>query len=334
MSSSLKRAANADGSSKRARFASPSQLESSANNFLEDDVAHHKTVKDRSALKGQEGYDSDSSNDGEGVVPSRKTAHGEDEDDDMFGGVSEAQDVDNTQDAIRKSDEKNVRFMNLGDIEGQEFAATSSRKKGKGKGKGRAKGGDNDESDDEEDADVDDQIDDEDSDSEDEQRRKTQKQGLDGPMGFELTSFNMRKELRQGRMTADGETYVEEDKDPHEEHDRWLEGTDKEAVKKARRAKRERERLEQEREERERAEEHSADRKPKERQVISGIVDLLDRGETVLEGLQRLGQELEKEQRKAGATKKKQTWAEKQKERKALLEGHAATASGDGMQVE
>jgi CD2 antigen cytoplasmic tail-binding protein 2 len=245
------------------------------------------------------------------VVPSRsgkkKEGAGEDEDEDMFGELS----GDEGAKDKGKSKEEKKEFLNLTDIEGQDFGHKSGNYVGE-------------------------RSDDDDSeyDSEEEQRKAAEGKGLDGPMAAELTAFNMKSELTEGRMTADGESYQTNDRDPHEQYDRWLEGTDRSAVRKARRAKREQDRAEKQREEREKEEQTGEGRREKEAGLMRGIVELLDRGETVLEGLQRHGADLEKERKKVSKEKgKKQTWAEKQRERRAILEGHGSTASGD-MQVD
>ncbi|WVW86847.1 hypothetical protein I302_108902 [Kwoniella bestiolae CBS 10118] len=253
--------------------------------LLEDDLqqgAARDKQRAKRSLKDTDGYGSDSSNDEEGVVPSRRPGAEKDEDDDvdMF-----ADDVD---EASKPSDKdkgkgKEKEYMDLNEIEGQEFDGLS-RNRG--------------------------EMDD--SDSEDEERRKTEKTGLDGPMGSDITPFNMKSEMTEGRFTADGEAYMENDKDENDKHDSWLSDLNREEIKKARRAHRERERLEKEREEKE----SSGENRVKERELLREAVGLLERGETVLEGLQRLGKEYNKDDI---AKKKKMSWVEKQKERKKMM---------------
>lgn len=287
---------------KRARMASPSTMETTATDFFEDDVGNQsKRSKEKRALVGKEGYDSDSTDDGEGVVLSRKTAHGEDLDDDMFGGVAEAQEATSTKDAINDAEKKG--FMSLNDIEGQDFQHSKE--------------------------------DDSDYDSEEEARREAKAQGLDGPMGYQMTGFNMKTELGEGKMTADGENFVMNDKDPHEEYDKWLDGVDRDAMKKARKAHREQERQQKERQEKEEKASTGQARKDRETMIMRDMVQLLERGETVLEGLQRLGHDVEEKSRAAGALtgQKKKSWIERQRERKALLQGET-TENHNGMIVE
>lgn len=299
---SAKRNAAGQGSlPKRARFESPSTLETTATDFFEDDVGNQsKKSKHKRTLVGKEGYDSDSTDDGEGVVPSRKTVHGEESDDDMFGGVAEAQATTSTKDAINNADKE--AYLDLADIEGQDFRHSKE--------------------------------DDSDYDSEEEARKQAEAQGLDGPMGFQMTGFNMKTELGEGKMTADGETFVMNDADPNEQYDKWLDGVDREAMKKARKAHREQERVQRERQEKEEKDLSGEARRGKEKAIMREMVELLERGETVLEGMQRLGKEMEKRSKtdESLSGSKKKSWIERQRERKALLRGE--TADGSGMQVE
>ncbi len=324
---SNKRSAPESGPSKRARFASPSHLNNATDDFLEDDVVQLKKSKNRTAIQGEEGYDSDSTDDGEGVVNSRKgkkTGAGAeaDDDDDMFGDGGGGDDEEKGKGDKGKEKES---YMKLGDVEGQEFGAGED---GEGGRSGRSRYNANGDTDSE-------------YDSEEEARQIDQSKGLDGSMGFELTAFNVKAELTEGRMTADGEAFITNDADPHEQYDKWLDGMDRSEVKKARRAKRELDRLDAEREKKEAEADASGDTKANEHRIIREVVGLLDRGETVMEGLQRTGAALEKERKKveasAGPGGKKKTWAEKQKERKAMLSGQASVGSatsGDVMDVE
>ncbi|KAJ9108888.1 hypothetical protein QFC21_000209 [Naganishia friedmannii] len=285
---------------KRARFESPSTLETAATDFFEDDVGNQsKKSKAKRTLVGKEGYDSDSTDDGEGVVPSRKTAHGEESDDDMFGGVAEAQATMSSKDAINNAEKKEA-YLDLADIEGQDFHHSKE--------------------------------DDSDYDSEEEARKQAEAQGLDGPMGFQMTGFNMKTELGEGKMTADGETFVMNDADPNEQYDKWLDGVDRDAMKKARKAHREQERVQRERQEKEENDLSGEARSGKERGIMREMVELLERGETVLEGLQRLGKEMHKKSKAVESSSgfKKKSWIERQRERKALLQGE----TGDDMQVD
>jgi CD2 antigen cytoplasmic tail-binding protein 2 len=231
--------------SKKTRFVEPSEDPAT---FAE----HVDSALEGPSRKGKvktEGYDSDSTDDGEGVVSSRKKGE-DDELEDMFATENGGNEEPNVKE----------RFMRLADIEGQEFGNES--------GSGNDSDGD-DEPEDEDDA----------------ERKK--KSG----MGFELSSFNMREEMEEGKFTEDG-SYVRTF-DPHGVHDRWMDGLDEGEIKLARRRKREQERRQKERilaEEKER--EESGGQHALEQQLLG----FLKKGETVLESLQRLGSQTKKAQ--------------------------------------
>ncbi|KIY43330.1 hypothetical protein FISHEDRAFT_52926 [Fistulina hepatica ATCC 64428] len=231
---------------KKTRFVEP---EDDPVNFAEqvDSALEDPTARRKGRVKN-EGYESDSSDDGEGVVFSRKKATQEDEDDDMFA-VGDKPDDAMDEDVKEKQD----AYMRLGDIEGQEFGDESK-------------------------SDTLSEEEDEPEDEDDAERRK--KAG----MGYEMSSFNMREEMEEGKFTEDG-SYIRSF-DPHGVHDRWMEGVDEKEIKLARRRKKHMEKIQKEKmkaEERELAAiggKHSIERE---------LLPLLKKGETVLEALQRLG---------------------------------------------
>ncbi|TFK42502.1 hypothetical protein BDQ12DRAFT_278591 [Crucibulum laeve] len=245
-----KRAANQRGESssssanhatKKTRFVEPAD---DPTNFAEQVDEALENPSRRGKVKN-EGYESDSSDDGEGVVLSRKKgAEEEEEEDDMFAAAEKEDKKE------EESGKKKEQFMRLGDIEGQEFGDNSENES------------DSDEPEDEDDA----------------ERRK--KAG----MGFELSSFNMREEMEDGKFTEDG-SYVKS-YDAHAVHDRWMEGLDEREIKLARRRKREQEKKQREKMQAEEKElKESGGRGELERQLLP----MLKKGETVLEALQRLG---------------------------------------------
>lgn len=245
---STKRAASISEHSapKKTRFLDP---QDDPTNFAEE-VDSQLEDKKRKGKVRTEGYDSDSSDDGEGVVPSRKAAAVEEEDEDMFA-MGEKEDKKAEQSGKKPKDE----FMRLGDIEGQEF------------GKSGLGGDDSDAEDDEEELEPD----------EIERRKKA-------GMGFELSSFNMREEMEEGKFSADG-MYVRSF-DPHSVHDRWMEDVDEKEIKRARKSRRDREKLEREKIEAEEKELEDLGGKPA---VEKELLSKLKKGESVLEALQRLG---------------------------------------------
>lgn len=226
--------------SKKTRFVEPSE---DPVNFAEQvDSALEKPS--RKGKVKNEGYDSDSSDDGEGVVRSRKKGAEAEEDDDMFA-------LDEKEEKEETSGKKKEQFMRLGDIEGQEFGNDSGS---------------------------DDSAADEPEDEDDAERRK--KAG----MGFELSSFNMREEMEEGKFTEDG-NYVRTF-DPHGVHDRWMDGLDEREIKLARRRKREQEKKQKEKME---AEERELEESGGKVALEKELLGMLKKGETVLEALQRLG---------------------------------------------
>lgn len=279
------------GPSKRAR--SPGSASNDGDDqFLEADItesSRNAKKRERAALRDAGGYGSDSSNDEESVVPSRRPGPEEEEGDDDVDMFADDDDEPKDKGKGKEKEKKGKEFMDLEEIEGQEFTRRPSA-----------------------------DDDDDDSDSEAEKEVKT---GLDGDMGVELIPFNMKKEMEEGRFTAGGEEYIENEKDPHEQHDNWLDGADKDGIKKARRAHRERERLEREREAREAELASGEGSEEREHKLMREAVALMERGETVLEAMQRLGADAEAKRRKEdGGSKKKKTWAEKQRERKAAMQ--------------
>ena len=245
---------------KKTRFVEPA--DDTANFAEEVDAALENPSATRKGRVKTEGYDSDSSDDGEGVVLSRRaggadgTAKDDDEDDDMFAAGSKD---DDAKAAAAGSGEKKKgaeEFLRLGDIEGQEF----------GRGSGDDDGGEESSGDDEP------------EDEDDAERRK--KAG----MGYELSSFNMREEMEEGKFSADG-MYVR-NFDPHALHDRWMDGLDEREIKLARKRKRRQEKAQKEKIQAEQRElEELGGKEAVEREVLG----MLKKGETVLEALQRLG---------------------------------------------
>ena len=228
--------------SKKTRFVEPSDDPTA---FAEQVDSALENTSRKGKVKN-EGYESDSSDDGEGVVFSRrKDAGAGDDDDDMFAAAEKEESTTENETLKKKKDQ----YMRLGDIEGQEFGGDSGSESS-------------------------DDVEDED----DAERRK--KAG----MGFELSSFNMREEMEEGKFTEDG-SYVRTF-DPHGVHDRWMEGLDDREIKLARRRKREQEKKQREKME---AEERELEQSGGKNTLEMQLLPLLKKGETVVEALQRLG---------------------------------------------
>ncbi|TDL21585.1 hypothetical protein BD410DRAFT_771528 [Rickenella mellea] len=255
-------------SAKKTRFVSPSENPAT---FAED-VDEALETKSRKGRVRTEGYDSDSTDDGEGVVFSRKKGDGEDgeEDEDMFGaGSDDGKKKGRAGDDASMKKKKETKFLRLGDIEGQEF-----NDDGDG-GSAHSYHSDDDD-------DLKSTTSGSESPLDEDDRVRRSKAG----MGYTLSSFNMREEMEEGKFAADG-TFVRTF-DPHAMHDRWLDDVGGREIRRARRAKRRRERGERERRRRERDEEGGKEDMEKE------LVGILREGESVLEALARLGKEAAK----------------------------------------
>ncbi|KAG8811924.1 hypothetical protein FRC17_002276 [Serendipita sp. 399] len=122
-----------------------------------------------------DGYESDSTDDGEGVVLSRRKEEKEEDNEDMFA-VGDGDDDEEKKDDGKK---KQTRFLQLGEIEGQEFGADDEDKEFDG---------------DDLELDEDSVSSSEPEDEDDAERRK--KAG----MGYELTKFNMKEEMEEGKI--------------------------------------------------------------------------------------------------------------------------------------
>lgn len=237
---------------KKLRFVDPSD---DPLNFAEevDNALENPSAKRKGRVRN-EGYESDSSDDGEGVVYSRRKDEsggtGGDEDDMFSMGEKEAKKAEKGTPSQKNQEE----FLRLGDIEGQEFNES------------------------EHDSESDDEGEDEPVDEDDAKQRK--KAG----MGYEISSFNMREEMEEGKFAADG-TYVKTF-DPHAVHDRWMDGVDEKEIKIARRRKRQQDRIQREKI---KAEERELEQSGGKTVLEIQLVGMLKRGETVLEALQRLG---------------------------------------------
>ncbi|TFK30012.1 hypothetical protein FA15DRAFT_663332 [Coprinopsis marcescibilis] len=245
--------------SKKTRFVEPAD---DPVNFAEQVDAALEGPSRKGKIK-TEGYESDSSDDGEGVVESRKKSavDKDDEEDDMFAMAETEEKPEEL--AAKKKD----KYMRLGDIVGQEF------------------NNDSDSDDEEEEEDEDEAV-----------KRKKDRDA----MGFELSSFNMREEMEEGKFTEDG-SYVRT-YDPHAVHDKWMDGFTDTEIKLARKRHREQEKKQRERGEKE--EKEIAENGGKSGIEIR-LLSLLKRGETVLEALQRLGAQAKRKHASEKRTKRK-----------------------------
>ena len=104
-----------------------------------------------------------------------------------------------------------------------------------------------------------------------------------------LDAFNMKQENEEGRFDDQG-NYIRKANDPDAVHDTWLEGLSKKDMKKAKEA--------EEKREEERRKRAIADDQVLTSDILATLITRLERGETVLEALARLGTGKKKEKPK------------------------------------
>ncbi|MBW0473570.1 hypothetical protein O181_013285 [Austropuccinia psidii MF-1] len=203
-----------------------------------------------------DGYDSDSSTENTDVRHQKKKKSEQDGDDeDMFGSDADPKSQNpkaESKDRFEKIDvgmhlkkgAEGKEYLDLGDIEGQEFGKDDDEEDQDSEKFLAFKSSKTDENDAEMDSANGYSDEEEDyvpgdefaNDDDAPRARRKSKKG----MGFMLSKFNMAEELQEGRMTADG-SYVASAKDPEAVHDNWLEGVDsKKVMKQAREAKKKR----------------------------------------------------------------------------------------------
>ncbi|KAJ5584673.1 uncharacterized protein N7459_004473 [Penicillium hispanicum] len=245
-----------------------------------------------------DGYDSDSENEGFSARMEEKSKREREkhdaEDDDMFAELQEdfgEEEIDGDE-ALRKN-KKSVRFLRDEEIEGQ----VSSSKGGRTLHADLRKHADE--------IDADEEDDESDSEVGEEERAKVDEE-MDQEVGAGakkkhaplLDAFNMSTEQEEGRFDESG-NYVRKAADPDAVYDSWLDGLSKKDIRKAKEAA---ERREEERKEKDRMDDSvlTAD-------VLKTIITHLERGETILEALARLGKGLQRKPKWQNKKKNKKT---------------------------
>jgi CD2 antigen cytoplasmic tail-binding protein 2 len=283
------------GPSKKPRFdirnpsaLAPDALEEDAT--LDADVIGGRGQQVRRNAVNIDGYDSDSDNEGfdakaEAKARNRKVESKEEVESDMFADLAEDfKDGDDSEgDETRRGKKKAVRFLDEDEIEGQIQDSKSGGHvsadfslNGHANGKGKGKAVKDNEVESSTDSDVDDEVRAEVGEDVDEEvgagGKKTHAPKLD--------AFNMRSENEEGRFDDQG-NFVRKAADPDAIHDTWLEGLSKKDMKKAKEA----------------ADKRDQDRRRRNAQddailtsdVLKKLIPMLERSETVLEALARLG---------------------------------------------
>ncbi|KAF3350426.1 hypothetical protein VD0002_g9149 [Verticillium dahliae] len=192
-------------------------------------------------------------------------ADDDDDDDDMFAEPEDAPKEaagapESTVEAKKKA--KAVHFLQDTDIEGQDMQSKSG---------GQIR------------------LDDEDSDDDEETRDMAmQEEGIDEEVGLgglkrnapKVEAFNMKDEQEEGRFDADG-NFIRKAVDPDAQHDKWLDGVSKKEMKKAAEA--------HERREAEARRLRMENDSLLTTDILKSLILKLDKGETPLEALARLG---------------------------------------------
>ena len=253
-----------------------------------DEIGKGGQQAKRSAVN-LDGYDTDSSNENFELRAAAKAdqqrkenAPKDEEDNDMFADLEETVDNKKEDEELApegKKSKKDVRFLDVDDIEGQVLHSksgghVSAAMNGKRTTKDHESSSDS--GDDEERARLDSDVDEE--------------VGAGGKRKHapRLDAFNMKAEDEEGKFDGDG-NFVRKAAERDATHDRWLEGLSKKDMKKAReaQAKREEERRQRDKE----------DDSVLTSDILSTLIVNLERGETILEALQRLGKGLEKKKK-------------------------------------
>ncbi|RDW70759.1 GYF domain-containing protein [Aspergillus mulundensis] len=271
------------GPSKKPRFdlRNPSTLAPDAlddDAVLDADEIGRRGQQVRRKAVNLDGYESDSDNEGFDARSSNKArkneAKQEADDDDMFAELEEdfgAEDIDGDE-ALRKN-KKNVRFLRDDEIEGQ----VASSKSGRTLRVDLSQGPDE----------VNIDEDESESDVAEEDRARVES-GMDEELGAGskkkhaplLDAFNMRTEQEEGRFDEQG-NYVRKAADPDAIHDSWLEGVSKKEIRLAKEAADKREAA--------RKEKDRADDSVLTSDALRVLIIRLQRGETALDALARIG---------------------------------------------
>lgn len=260
-----------------------------------------------------DGYESDSENEGfDGRVAAKARREQEEksrleEENDMFADLEADFRDEGSEERPGDRGKKAVRFLEEDEIEGQEetskagghvkadfFAARSETQNESRKGKGR-------------DEDVESS-----SESEvDDETRAALDNNVDAELGAggkkahapKLDAFNMRAEQEEGRFDDQG-NYVRKAADPDAIHDTWLEGLSKKDMRRAKEAA--------ERRETERRQRDVEDDSVLTSDLLRTLISHLEKGETLLEALARLGK----------ARDRKPKWHTKSKNRRKSDTSH------------
>jgi CD2 antigen cytoplasmic tail-binding protein 2 len=274
---------------------------------LEADEIGKRGVQTKRNAVNIDGYESDSSNEGfnaRAELKAKSTKNGQskdEEDNDMFADLEEEQfrdgDADEDEVADGKRKKKNVKFVDVDQIEGQIADSKSGghvsanlllndRGKGKRIEDNEVESSSDSEVGDEARAEIGSDIDEE------------LGAGAKKKHAPKLDAFNLRNEKEEGGFD-ESLNYVRKAADPDAVHDTWLQGLSKKDMKKAKEAQDKRD--------------LQARKKAREEdsvltsEVLKILIPYLEKGETILEALGRVGKVKQK---------KKPKWQNKNKSRR------------------
>ncbi|KAI0025880.1 hypothetical protein F4780DRAFT_233965 [Xylariomycetidae sp. FL0641] len=305
--------------SKKVKFdvRNPSALAPDVDNDEEDEEEDAYLQADADVIRGSaatkrgavniDGYGSDSDQEEMGALRTSrskpKADKGDDDDMDMFAGDADEDDDnlnDETVDNTTGKKSKEVRFLDTDEIEGQETRSKS----GGHIHVGEESSGDEDE---------------------EEIAQAIAEEDVDEEVGAgglkkhapKVEAFNLKQENEEGRFDESG-NYVRKAADPDAVHDRWLEGLSKRDMKRAAEAHEKRE-AEQRQKRREEDSALTSD-------LLKSLILRLERGETALEALARLGRGQTKQSKPKKIPKWKQKKQQQQKTGEMDVDTSAAAA--------
>ena len=304
--------ASAASSNKKPRFdlrnpsaLAPDVLEEDA--VLDADEIGRRGQQVRRKAVNLDGYDSDSDNEGlsarvEAQSKEKRKKH-DDEDDDMFAELQEdfgEEEID-ADEAMRKN-KKNVRFLQNDEIQGQ----VSSSKGGHAMRADLKKGQGEIDEDEESESDVGE----EERDKVDEEMDEELGAGSKKKHAPLVDAFNMRTEQEEGKFDEQG-NYVRKAADPDAVYDSWLDGVSKKDIRQAKEA----------------SDKRDAERKERERiddgvltgDVLKTIISHLQRGESILDALARIGK----------GVQRKPKWQNKQRNKNKVKKGNSTAEDAE-----
>jgi CD2 antigen cytoplasmic tail-binding protein 2 len=235
-----------------------------------------------------DGYDSDSDNDNfnarseaKAKAQARAKKAEQEGDDDMFADLEEEDGDDDEELQVEGKKKKDVRFLDVDEIEGQVQNSKSgghiSADFGPGSAKAKDNGDTSSESGDDEERDyIDDDLKNRVGNDEDAFEVGAGGKKKHAPR---VDAFNMRNENEEGKFDESG-NFVRQAVDPDAKHDAWMQGLSKKDIKNAKEA--------QEKREEDRRQRELADDALLTYDLLGTLIQHLQKSETVLEALQRL----------------------------------------------